>query len=667
MAVRLLVGPAGSGKTDRALKILKQFTPSEHQHSVRFIVPTVSQVLQLRRLLLSDPEFPGLLGDPVCTFHRLASDIMASAGLTREKPVSDAQELLVLREVVTSAPSGYFDSVRHSPNFASSLGGAIRFLKSAGVTPEDLQRAVESAALDLPESSTRKIMDLADLYRSYQDTLAAHNIRDPESIMWDALEVARGDPGLLSAFKCVILDGFSTLTPVRREFIRLFAQQCDEVVITLEYEEDRPEVFSFAEPSMQFLIELPDVSVQHLPPRDDRANTAVGHLKRHLFAADPPKVEPDDTVAVLVGATPAMEIELVAGEIKRLVRERGFQYSEIGVVARDVRPYLRRIKSVFRQFRIPLAAQMYPLWDSVLARTVLETSKADGTTHPRQAVQDLMSNFEWPQDDERLREECAAWKAIQRIMAETAASEEMMGREFSGSQFAELLASGVRRRMYRMPGGDEEGVSLVDANVLVGGRKFRAAFVIGLVDRLFPRRGREDPFVRDWEREILNRYLPYPFLLRAHEQDHERWLFYTAAGSAQDRLYLCYSQSDASGRRNLPSTYVDEVDALFTRQVRRVAREPREVVPPMDEAETAKALVAGTILDCCTARDEQIQRSAAAAYNMLLDAGELGPGDFESLAEDEGQLPEERIPAHIRELLPNGDRQDTSDSLSEGA
>ncbi|HAH88114.1 MAG TPA: hypothetical protein DCL60_12175, partial [Armatimonadetes bacterium] len=72
MAVRLITGPAGSGKTGRALRIFKQFSTMEHEQSVRFLVPTVSQCDGLRRLLLSDHKFPGFLGDPVCTFFRFA-------------------------------------------------------------------------------------------------------------------------------------------------------------------------------------------------------------------------------------------------------------------------------------------------------------------------------------------------------------------------------------------------------------------------------------------------------------------------------------------------------------------------------------------------------------------------------------------------------------------
>ena len=102
MTFRLLVGPSGSGKTTRALETFKQFTPSEHLSSARLIVPTVSDVLQIRRLMLSDPEFPGILGDPICTFPRFASDLLPNSQATKTASYSPFSTLLTKSRPTTS-------------------------------------------------------------------------------------------------------------------------------------------------------------------------------------------------------------------------------------------------------------------------------------------------------------------------------------------------------------------------------------------------------------------------------------------------------------------------------------------------------------------------------------------------------------------------------------
>lgn len=638
MPVRLLIGPVGSGKTSRALDIFKQFAPSEHQHAVRFIVPTVSHVLGIRSMLLSDSQFPGLLGDPICTFHRLMGDILMSAESGRPKLISDMQRLLAVGEAVASTPASCFEAVRGCPNFPDALGRTIGSLKAAGVTPEDLERAVESSDRGFPESSSERILGLAAYYRAYEGILAGKGVYDREGATRQALESARRDLQLLQAFECVILDGFAGFTPIQQDIIRLMAERSDEMVIALDYEEGRPEVFSSVEPSMEFLVGLPGMSVERVPRPQKGA--ALGHLEAHLFQAAPSRLEPDDGVTVLVGATPAMEVELVAEEIETLLR-KGCQPADIGIIARNIEPYRHRIASAFRQFRIPLAPQSRPLSENALARHVLrclpevrqEAAETSGADRLIRAIEALVSGFEWPASG-GLQDDCAAWKSIQRIMADIAASEELLGREIGPDRFAELLETGVRTGTYRVPGSDADGVVLLDVNTLAG-RKFRAVFVVGLLERVFPRQPREDPFLRDWEREKLSRYLPRPLDLRLPGLAREACLFYTAVSSAREHLYLSWHRADVSGRENSPSPYLDEVDSLFARRIPCITRDLRDVVPPMDRVETAKSLAARVVLDCCTSTDEEAQDAAAAAYNLLLEAGQIGPEVFELLAEDE--------------------------------
>jgi len=657
--IRLLVGPAGCGKTSRALEIFKQFTPSEHQDSVRLIAPTLFHVLEIRRVLLSDPEFPGLLGDPICTFYELARGILAQT--ERVKCISETQKLLILKEIIITAPNGYFDGVRERPNFAEALGGAIRTLKAAAIGPDHLRHAVQSADARLPESSKCKILDLARLYQSYQDALAAGGADDRDGIMWRALEVARGNPDLLRAFKHIILDGFPSLNPIQRELVRLFAEHSGKVIFALDYEENRPEVFSHVEPTFRFLIELPGASVEHLSPG---IGTSLGHVRAHLFAANPPRIEPDHSVAVLAGATPAVEIELVAREIKRLVREQGRRFSDFAIVSRDVESYRRTVADIFGRYGIPLAAHSRPLSENALAQTVLlslgiastqdgtlearartpstieEALKTGGARHLAQAVESLVAGFRWREDGRLLQEDFAARRAIQGIMAEIIAGEELLGREIGPGEFAAMLESGIRTGRYRTFASSADGISLLDAGLLRG-QKFPVAFIVGLLERVFPRQAREDPFLRDDEREALNLHLPHELGLRAHDRDHERYLFHTAVGSTRDYLYLCYPAAGVSGHESLPSHYLHEIERLFAGPLWRIACDYDGVIPPVEQAETMEALAASVVLDCCAARDERRQDIAAAAYNLLLEAGLLCPDAFERLSKREAEPPDE--------------------------
>ncbi|MHB0998847.1 MAG: PD-(D/E)XK nuclease family protein [Armatimonadota bacterium] len=728
MAVRLLTGPSGSGKTGRAIEVFKQHSPLTHQHSVRYIVPTVSQVMQLRNVLLSDPKFPGMLGNPVCTFYDLARDILSAMKLGQQKRISEMQKTLMLKDIISRAPANYFDLVRDMPSFPDALGGEIGSLKLSEIGPDDLCRALESSGGDLPESSIRKIRDFAALYSSYQkDVLEAKGVHDPEGVLWRALVVARENPDLLTPYKCIILDGFPTLTPVQQDFIRVLAENCGDVTITLEYDFDRPEVFSAVRKSLDFLTGLPDCTVEKLPRRDN-GDSALSHLQQYLFVSGSPQTGADDSVIMLAGATPAMEVELAAEEIKRIMREKGYGFTDIGVVARGTDKYRQRIESSFRQYNIPLASRNHPMAESALAQSVLlgmrivvegwkrehvlallkstyipcspdncssienlakmkgiQAGKSawlnpwydgDPTTDSRmsalkhvsdfddacksssdtssikQAVETLVNSFRWHESDEALQEDYAAWKSVKGIMSEIVSSGELLGKEIDSSEFADLLELGIRSTGYQVHGMDTEGVSLLDANVL-GGRKFKVIFVVGMLEKIFPRQHGEDPFLRDSERAVLNEFLPNKLPLSTEARDYERYLFCSVCESALERLYLCYPAADVSAKDSLPSFYLEDVKALFNSNIRTITRDLREVVPPVEKAESSEALLAGTVLGCCSTDGNPLQQEiSAVAYNLLIGAKRLSPQDFVWSHEIESRLSDVKILDHISSRPP---------------
>jgi ATP-dependent helicase/DNAse subunit B len=195
-----------------------------------------------------------------------------------------------------------------------------------------------------------------------------------------------------------------------------------------------------------------------------------------------------------------------------------------------------------------------------------------------------------------------------------------------------LLERGIRTGICRLPDSGNDGVRLLDFSGLRD-RDLRAVFLLGMLDGSVPRHALDDPILGRSEREALNPHLPYPLELEAGGA-RERYLFYSAVSSAGERLYLCHPSSDALGRESRRSQYLDEVIGLLGPGMRRLSRGFDDIAPPIDDAETVDSLVARTVADCSTTTDDRSKAVAAAAYNLLLDAGMLPPGAFSCLGEE---------------------------------
>ncbi|HEX9788917.1 MAG TPA: PD-(D/E)XK nuclease family protein, partial [Candidatus Binatia bacterium] len=103
-----------------------------------------------------------------------------------------------------------------------------------------------------------------------------------------------------------------------------------------------------------------------------------------------------------------------------------------------------------------------------------------------------------------------------------------------------------------------DGVMVLNATA-ARGLSFRALFVLGMNEGVFPRTIREDAFLRDCDREVLERDLGYKVSQKLTAFDEEKLLFMLLAGAARERLYCLFQRADESGRALAPSWYIDEL------------------------------------------------------------------------------------------------------------
>ena len=104
-----------------------------------------------------------------------------------------------------------------------------------------------------------------------------------------------------------------------------------------------------------------------------------------------------------------------------------------------------------------------------------------------------------------------------------------------------------------------DGVTVLNATA-ARGLSFRVLFVLGMNEGVFPRVIREDAFLRDRDREVLERDLGYKVSQKLTAFDEEKLLFTLLVGAARERLYCSFQRADENGRALAPSWYLDELE-----------------------------------------------------------------------------------------------------------
>ena len=105
---------------------------------------------------------------------------------------------------------------------------------------------------------------------------------------------------------------------------------------------------------------------------------------------------------------------------------------------------------------------------------------------------------------------------------------------------------------------DVDGVTVLNATA-ARGLSFRVLFVLGMNEGGFPRVIREDAFLRDRDREVLERDLGYKISQKLAAFDEEKLLFTLLVGAARQRLYCSFQRADENGRALAASWYVEEL------------------------------------------------------------------------------------------------------------
>jgi ATP-dependent helicase/nuclease subunit B len=130
-----------------------------------------------------------------------------------------------------------------------------------------------------------------------------------------------------------------------------------------------------------------------------------------------------------------------------------------------------------------------------------------------------------------------------------------LGEDLSWEEWVELFRRILDETRIPIEEHQHQGVQVLDA-MTARGRAVRALFMLGMNEKAFPRYVREDPFLRDRQRVVLESTLGYKIDEKLAGHEEERLLFELLSRSATNRLYLSYQRADETGRVMAPSSFI---------------------------------------------------------------------------------------------------------------
>lgn len=402
MALRMVIGRSGSGKTTYCLnEIREQLRANPDGPPLILLVPEQA-TFQTEYALLKNSGLHGTIRAQALSFRRLAFRVMQETGGTALVPIGDTGKHMLLYKVVyrLSPQLKLFQGGADQPGFIDRLVELLTEWKRYGLNAELLQEKTNAAQSEHSGLLQRKLHDLQLIYSEMEQELAGNYI-DAE----DYLDYLQHDFALAPSMKGarIWVDGFYGFTPTEYEALGSLLKSADEVTVTLTldraYEaEERPHELDLFHPTAETYGTLLKLAARHqvdlLPPRllDEavpyrfRNNAMLAHLEKHygervpLLLPDKQKLEPlhpSCGVSLHAAANRRAEVEAVARDMMRRTQTEGLRWRDIAVMMRNAEDYSDYIKLVFKDYGIPFfvdqkeKALHHPLVEFI--RSALET------------------------------------------------------------------------------------------------------------------------------------------------------------------------------------------------------------------------------------------------------------------------------------------------------
>ena len=233
MALRIIAGSSGQGKTEMVLKEAVRLSGENPKQNCYIIVPEQFS-LEMQRKLVEAHPLHGYFNIDVLSFYRLAYRIFDECGYQPKDILEDLGVSLVLRKILAEHEEEFpfFRRNIRKAGFVDELKSVLIECIGYGVTGQQLQ-AVEEGLSEHP-GLKEKCQELGTIFTYFDQEISsrfmvAEQILDVVSDLVPSSDMLRDG--------VFFFDGFTGFTPVQLKFLRELLKVSSQVNVSVTMED----------------------------------------------------------------------------------------------------------------------------------------------------------------------------------------------------------------------------------------------------------------------------------------------------------------------------------------------------------------------------------------------------------------------------------------------
>ena len=398
--VQFILGRSGTGKTTLCIKQITESLLNGGENNLVFLVPEQA-TYQAERAILSDGKIKGYSRLHILSFQRLCYMIFGK-NLAARPLTQQGRDMIVHRLLCEMGEKlSVFKSAAQRYGTAERLANTITELQQHSKMPDEVEKLIERLkSSSVSELTCSKLSDINLIYKQYL-AFVEGNFLNGDSQLNLARESVIHTPFLKDCLLWV--DGFAGFTTSEMLLLAELLKVCASAKIALcldpavtyrgtgpaaigndtagifePTEKTYTELLSLIK-SLNLKIEKPVILAESKRFENSRA---LAYLEKNIFSFDEvPPVSCNGDIKITACAKKRLEVDYVARQICKLVRERNFRWRDIAVIASDLDAYRHYIQAAFGDFDIPFFIdrrrdlQQYPAVELVTSALKIATDR----------------------------------------------------------------------------------------------------------------------------------------------------------------------------------------------------------------------------------------------------------------------------------------------------
>ncbi|WP_101772594.1 helicase-exonuclease AddAB subunit AddB [Peptostreptococcus faecalis] len=360
MGVGFITGRAGCDKIGKVLDLCFEEAEKDDVKPIYILVPEkftyeMERQLSERFLTQSDPNFR----IRVVSFSTLSKIVFTNVGGLKEKKITKSARSMLIYKAIESVSKEM--EVFKSKNAGIGIVGKIMdVIIEFKQNDMSVQEILEMSDITEDEALKLKLKDLAKIYARYDNFLHQNYIDTEDNMEFFAKKL--DDYEDIKGATIFVVD-YTGFTPIQylviEKLILLSKNMYFSLITDLKNFNARRGVFSKTNTTFMKINEicynnkikrLKDIEMIE---SDYFESEDLRFLEKHINDFNPKQFDSKpDNIEIYEFKNTHMEVEHIAGEIVKLVRDKGYRYREITVATRNLDSYSYLVKAIFNDYKI---------------------------------------------------------------------------------------------------------------------------------------------------------------------------------------------------------------------------------------------------------------------------------------------------------------------------